>query len=302
MEELYQVVEKVCEFLYVSALKNISNDVGMALKKAHESETSKIGKMILGTILRNVEIAKENDMIVCQDTGTPVYLVETSDEANLNFRKLYDAISNGVSNATHKYDLRTNILNPLTRELRGDNVGRGVPIVHLECNGEISSLMRLTCVPKGSGSENQSFLKMLLPAEGIYGVQKFVLESVLEGAAKACAPVIVGVGIGGTSDECAWLAKKAATMRRIDIPNPDKLLGKLEDELLNAINEMGIGPMGLGGKLTALAVNVEVADTHISQLPVAVNLQCWKGQRAQALISEGLQVEYIIRGDQWNMY
>jgi len=294
MGELYQVVEEVCESLYVSALKSIPNDIEVALRKAHEGETSEIGRMTLGTILRNIEVAKENDMIVCQDTGTPVYLVETSDEANLNFRKLYNAISNGVSNATHKYDLRPNMLNPLTRELRGDNVGRGVPIVHLGYNGDIDSLIRLTCVPKGSGSENQSFLKMLLPAEGIYGVQKFVLESVLEGAAKACAPVIVGVGIGGTSDECAWLAKKAATMHRIDTPNPDELLGKLEDELLNAINETGIGPMGLGGRFSALAVNVETADTHISQLPVAVNLQCWKGQRAQALISEDLQVEYII--------
>lgn len=294
MEKLYQIVEEVSEFLYVSALKNIPDDVQLALNKARENEKSEIGKMIMETILRNIEVAKENDTIVCQDTGTPVYLVEASDEANINFKKLYGAISNGVSNATHKYDIRPNMLNPLTRELKGDNVGKGVPVVHLECSGDMGSLIRLTCVPKGSGSENQSFIKMLSPAEGIHGVQKFVLESILEGAAKACAPVIVGVGIGGTFDECAWLAKKAATMRRIDVPNSDKLLGKLEDELLNAINEMGIGPMGLGGKVSALAVNIETADTHISQLPVAVNLQCWKGQRAEASISEDLKVKYTL--------
>jgi len=292
MKNLYQTVEKVSESLYVSALKNIPDDVQMALEEAHENEESETGKMILGTILRNIEVAKENDIIVCQDTGTPVYLVETGDGVSIDFKKLCDAISVGASNATHKYKLRPNMLDPFTRELRGDNVGKGVPIIHLECDGDIDSLMRLTCVPKGSGSENQSFLKMLSPAEGVNGVKKFVLEAIIEGAAMACPPGIVGVGIGGTFDECAWLAKKAATMCRIDTPNPDERLRKLEEEFHSAVNETGIGPMGLGGRYTALAVNIKVADTHISQLPVAVNLQCWRGQRAQALISEDLRVEY----------
>jgi fumarate hydratase subunit alpha/L(+)-tartrate dehydratase alpha subunit len=134
---------------------------------------------------------------------------------------------------------------------------------------------------------------MLSPAEGLRGVVNFVLECIVAGAGKSCAPVIVGVGIGGTFDECAWLAKKAATIRKLNAQNPDKRLKILEEKLLAAVNDTGIGPMGLGGKFTALAVNVEVADTHISQLPVAVNLQCWKGQRAEAVISEDLEVSYV---------
>jgi fumarate hydratase subunit alpha/L(+)-tartrate dehydratase alpha subunit len=135
---------------------------------------------------------------------------------------------------------------------------------------------------------------MLSPAEGIEGVVNFILESVISGAGKSCPPVIVGVGIGGTFDECAWLAKKAATIRKLGAPNPDNRLRIMEEKLLDAINGIGIGPMGLGGKTTAIAVNIEIADTHISQLPVAVNLQCWKGQRAEAVISSSLEVDYIV--------
>jgi fumarate hydratase subunit alpha/L(+)-tartrate dehydratase alpha subunit len=135
---------------------------------------------------------------------------------------------------------------------------------------------------------------MLPPADGIKGIVNFVIESVIAGVNKACPPAIVGVGIGGTFDECAWLAKKAATVRRIDSPNPNPKIRAMEEKLLKAINETGIGPMGLGGKTTALAVNIEVADTHISQLPVAINTQCWKGQRAEALINDRLEVEYHI--------
>ncbi len=294
MEKLYRLIEEVCEKLYVSALKEVPGDIQTALKKAHEGEESETGRMVLETILRNIQVAKENDVIVCQDTGTPVYLVEVSPDATLNLRRVYGAIYRGTSRATRNYNLRPNLLDPLTRELRGDNVGKGVPVVHFEYQDNLDSLIKITCVPKGSGSENQSFLRMLTPADGVAGVKKFILECILEGASKACPPVIVGVGIGGTFDECAWLAKKAATMRRIDVPNPDERLQKLELDLLNAINRTGIGPMGLGGKYTALAVNVEVADTHISQLPVAVNIQCWKGQRAQASILDTFEIEYTV--------
>ncbi len=293
MEKLYRLIEDACKKLYVKALKEVPRDVQRALERAYEDEESEIGRMVLGTILKNIEVAKENDMIVCQDTGTPVYLVELSGEVSLNLKKVYEAVYRGTSKATREFDLRPNMLHPLTRELRGDNVGRRVPDVHFEFQDDAEWLVRITCVPKGSGSENQSFLRMLTPAEGVSGVKRFILESIVEGASKACPPVIVGVGIGGTFDECAWLAKKAATMRRIDIPNPDESLQRFEDELLNAINKTGIGPMGLGGKCTALAVNVEIADTHISQLPVGINLQCWKGQRSCACISEEFEVEYL---------
>lgn len=293
MEKLYEVVEKASEQLYVDALKNVPQDVQNALKKSLEKEETKTGKMVLETFLKNIDVAKEHDIIVCQDTGTPVYSVETSSDVSLNTGRICRALYKGTSNATSKYDLRPNMLDPITRELRGDNVGKGVPVTHFECDDQLESLMKITCVPKGSGSENQSFLRMLPPADGMEGVAMFILDSVTDGVSKSCPPVIVGVGIGGTFDESAWMAKKAATMRKIDDPNPDKKLQKLEDKLLNAINQTGIGPMGLGGKITALSVNVETADTHISQLPVAINLQCWKGQRAEAYISEDLEVEYV---------
>jgi len=293
MEKIYRLIEDVCKNLYVKALKEVPADVQRALERAYEDEESEIGRMILETILKNIEVAKEKDIIVCQDTGTPVYLVELNGEESFNLKRVYEAIYRGTSKATKEFDLRPNMLDPLTRELRGDNVGKGIPVVHFEIQDDAEWLLRITCVPKGSGSENQSFLRMLTPAEGVSGVRKFILESIVDGASKACPPVIVGVGIGGTFDECAWLAKKAATMRRIDTSNPDEKLQKFENELLNAINKTGIGPMGLGGKYTALAVNVEIADTHISQLPVAVNLQCWKGQRSCACISEEFEVYYL---------
>jgi len=291
---VYDLIQKVSGELYIKALKNVPSDVLAAIKSAYENEGSENGKMVLRTILENIDVARQHDMLVCQDTGTPVYCVMVGEDVDLNFGKLYKAISKGVSEVTKKYNLRPNMVDPLTRVSRGDNVGNRVPIVHVEYDERLISSIRIVCVPKGSGSENQSFLRMLSPAEGLRGVVSFIIESVITGINKACPPVIVGVGIGGTFDECAWLAKKAATMRRIDVHHPDPKIRVLEEKLLKFINETGIGPMGLGGRITALAVNVEVADTHISQLPVAVNTQCWKGQRAEAIISDGFEVRYIL--------
>ncbi len=294
MTGVYDLIKKVSGELYVRALKSVPTDVLTALKDAYVREDSDTGKMVLETILKNVDVAEQHDMLVCQDTGTPVYCVVVGEDVSLNFGELYRAVSRGVSEATRSYNLRPNMVDPLSRESRGDNVGNRIPVVHVEYDERLGSSIKIVCVPKGSGSENQSFLRMLPPAEGLRGVVSFVIESVIAGANKACPPVIVGVGIGGTFDECAWLAKKAATIRRIDTHHPDPKIRALEERLLKAINETGIGPMGLGGRTTALAVNVEVADTHISQLPVAVNTQCWKGQRAEAVISNNLEVEYIM--------
>ena len=292
MTELYSLLQKVCGELYVKALKNVPSDVKSALKRAYQEENNETGKMILGTILKNVEVAKQHDMLVCQDTGTPVFYIAVGEDVNVNYARLCDAVRRGVSKVTRKHYLRPNMVDPITRKSRGDNVGVRIPVIHLDYEQNLGSSIRVVCVPKGSGSENQSFLKMLSPAEGLKGIANFVIESVIAGVNKACPPAIIGVGIGGTFDECAWLAKKAATVRRLDSPNPNPKLRAMEEKLLKAVNETGIGPMGLGGKTTALAVNIEVADTHLSQLPVAINTQCWKGQRAEALINEKLEVEY----------
>lgn len=290
--ELYSVIEEVCEQLYYMALTHVPSDVKEALQRAYAEEENEIGKSVLETILKNIEVAEKNNMLVCQDTGTPVFYVQVGENVDVNYKRLYESIKRGVSSSTLKYSLRPNMLEPLTRRQKGDNVGKCIPVVHLDYLDDLKDSIKIVCVPKGSGSENQSFLRMLSPSEGVRGVINFVLESVVAGAGKACAPVIVGVGVGGTFEECAWLAKKAATIRKLNEPNPDAKLRALEEKLLEAVNELGIGPMGLGGRFTALAVNIETADTHISQLPVAVNLQCWKGQRSEAVILETFKVEY----------
>ena len=177
-------------------------------------------------------------------------------------------------------------MHPLTRRHTGTNTGRGIPVIKLEF-APGTRLASMMMAPKGSGSENMSFLKMLMPAEGAKGVKRFVLQCIFESGAKPCPPMIVGVGLGGTSDVAMQLAKEASTFRKIGSANADPDAAALERELLDKINQTGIGPQGLGGATTALAVHVEWAHTHISQNPVAVNIQCWRGERAEASISDG---------------
>jgi fumarate hydratase subunit alpha/L(+)-tartrate dehydratase alpha subunit len=180
-------------------------------------------------------------------------------------------------------------VHPLTRKHTGNNTGQGIPVVHFDFVAD-SDEIELAMAPKGSGSENMSFLRMLVPAEGIRGIHKFVLQCIFESGAKPCPPVIVGVGLGGTSDVASALAKKASCFRKIGTVSDDPEIAQLERELLDEINRTGVGPQGLGGATTALAVHIEWAHTHISQNPVAVNLQCWRGERAEAVITAAGEV------------
>jgi len=180
--------------------------------------------------------------------------------------------------------LRSNTVHPLTRKHTGTNTGAGIPVIHLDFIPH-SSEIELQFAPKGSGSENMSFLCMLNPSDGIKGIHKFVLQCVFESGARPCPPVIVGIGLGGTSDVASSMAKHASSFRKIGSANPDPDVASLERELLDEINQTGIGPQGLGGATTALAVHIEWAHTHISQNPVAVNMQCWRGERAEAIIT-----------------
>ena len=182
-------------------------------------------------------------------------------------------------------------MHPFTRKNTQTNTGQGLPIIKFEFVPD-SDKLEMWMAPKGSGSENMSFLKMLKPADGLKAVKKFVLECVFESGANPCPPVIVGIGIGGTSDVATALAKEASCFRKVGTSNPDSQAADLETELLDLINQTGIGPQGLGGVSTAMAVNVEWAHTHISQLPVAVNMQCWRGERAQAIIDIEGNVTY----------
>jgi len=203
---------------------------------------------------------------------------------------LEPAIRRGVERATREHPLRSSVCHALTRKNPQTNTGEGIPVVDLGFLLEGDHL-EIRMMPKGSGSENMSFLKMLTPAAGLNGVKRFILACVVEAGGNPCPPTVVGVGLGGTADLCMRLAKEA-TFRPIGTPHPDPEVAALERELLAAINQTGIGPMGLGGDTTALAVQVEIAHTHITQNPVAVNIQCWRGERASARILADGRVEY----------
>jgi len=278
----YGAVEETARELYIRALKDVPPDVRAALAAAYEREQGRVARQLLGIILRNVEIADERRTLVCQDTGTPIYYVRLGTGVHLDGARVADAIRRGTERATREYPLRSSVCHPVTRENPQTNTGYRIPVMHWEFVPG-ATWVEILCIPKGSGSESMSFLRMLPPADGLAGVRRFVLESVVEAGAAPCPPCIVGVGVGGVADQCVALAKRAS-IRPIGTHNPDPALGALEDELLGRVNELGIGPQGLGGDTTALAVHVEHAYTHITHNPVAVNMQCWRGLRAAARV------------------
>ncbi len=283
------IIHTVSE-LYVKALKQLPPDVEQALRAAADRETRPRAKDILRTILRNLEVARETDNLICQDTGTPVVFARLGEAFRVSPPRIVEAIRRGCEHATRTHDLRPNPVHPLRRTPAGPNVANGVPVVHFEFV-EDDDRLDLLLVPKGSGSENQSFFKMLAPADGAAGVERFVLESVVAAGAMPCPPIVVGVGVGGTFDTCPQLAKRAIA-RPIGSRSADDQAAAFEASLLEKINRLGIGPMGLGGDTTALAVHVELNDTHISQLPVAVNIQCWAARRARAVVDAKGEVRW----------
>ena len=288
--DLDAAVEGAAAHLYVWALKDIPQDLRDALAAARDRETSTTGRRVLETIHRNVEIADDERNLVCQDTGIPVYYCRVGEGFPLHPARIYEALKIGTERATVEHPLRSNTVHTLTRENTGANVGFRVPIVHWDFVPDWDGL-DVKCVPKGSGSENMSFLKMCVPADGVTGIKKFVLESIVGAGGKPCPPWIVGVGIGGTADYAMYLAKEAIT-RPVGTRNPDPLVAQLEEELYELLNETGVGPMGLGGDVTVLSVHVEHADTHMTLNPVAVNYQCWAARRASAHVSSDGAVTY----------
>ena len=251
----------------------LPEDVVKAIKNAYEREENEIARKNLETILKNVEAAKKLGVPMCQDTGIPVFFVEIGRELKLEF-DLYEAIREGVRRATSEIPLRPNAVHPITRENSGDNTGMHVPQVNLEIvEGDE---LRIVVMPKGAGSENVSTLKMMLPTE-VGRIKDFVVDTVLKAGGKPCPPIFVGLGIGGTFDGAAKLAKKALLRNVLE-------MNEFELELLEAVNELGIGPMGLGGKTTALAVLVEMGHCHTASLPVAINIQCWANRKAEVVL------------------
>jgi fumarate hydratase subunit alpha len=273
-----KMVEKEVSHLYREAAIKLPPDVKKALKDAYQKEKDQVARLNLKAILDNIQTAEENEIPLCQDTGLPIIFVKMG---KVKVENLYEGIRKGVEKATKEIPLRPNVVDPLTRQNSGTNTGRFIPQIDLELVD--SNSLELNIFPKGFGSENNNTLKMALPGEGEGGIKQFVLDTVLAAGGKPCPPILVGLGLGGSSDMALKLAKKAL-LREVGKNHPEKRIAKLEKEMLQMINDTGIGPMGLGGRTTALDVKMEYADTHTAGLPIGVCIQCWAARRARGVL------------------
>ncbi len=294
------ITKKLIKDVTINILKRaettLPEDVKQALSRAYEQETNEIARVQLKAMLDNVKLAEELQRPLCQDTGLPLFFVTLgSGNVNVNLNDIESGIREGVREATEIIPLRPNVVNPITREGGETNTGDGIPHINYKIADFNVNGLELLVFPKGGGSENVGAFAMLTPKpeeETVEEIKKFVLDAVLNAAGKPCPPTIIGVGIGGSADMAMGLAK-TALLRPIGVRNEDGRVARIENELLEAVNSTGIGPMGLGGKTTALDVHIETADTHITSLPVAINFQCWVARKASARIYSSGKVEYL---------
>ncbi|MGA8572845.1 MAG: fumarate hydratase [Desulfobaccales bacterium] len=262
----------------ITANYEASPDLLRALARGAEAEESESGREIFRQLLENASIAREERVPMCQDCGLAVIFVELGQDVRLVGGSFEAAIQEGVRQGYGEGYLRKSLCDPLTRANTGDNTPA---VIHTEIVP--GDRLKLTVVPKGGGSENMSRLYMLKPAEGWPGIKEKVVGTVAEAGPNPCPPIIVGVGIGGTFERAAFLSKKSL-LRELGQPNPDPQLAGLEEELLLAVNDLGIGPQGLGGRITALAVHLLMQQCHIASLPVAVNLQCHASRHREVIL------------------
>ena len=262
VEEIRDNVAQIC----IDAAYSLSDDVLTAFDRAIETETAPGAREIIELLKENARIAKEDHIPICQDTGVAIFFVEIGQDLRIKNGFIVDAINEGVRKGYKEGYLRKSVVDPLTRKNTGDNTPA---IIYTELVP--GDKLRISFMPKGAGSENMSVIRMLRPTEGMEGIRNFVLECVQKAGANPCPPVVIGVGIGGDFEKAALLAKKAL-LRPVGSPNAKLELASLEETLLKAVNKTGIGPEGLGGKVTAMAVHVESFPCHISSLPVAVNI------------------------------
>lgn len=271
-------IEDAVYNLAKEACLNLIPSCKAALERAEKAESGEGAKFALSAILDNAEVAAKENMAVCQDTGYAVILAEIGQDVHIEGKLFSAAVDDGVRRAYEDFYFRKSICDPLTRVNTGDNTPAAVH-TEIVAGDKIS----LTFLPKGFGSENMSRIYMLTPAKGVNGVIDAIVETVALAGSKPCPPVYVGVGIGGTFDTSAFLAKKALT-REVGSKNPRKDVAEIERAALEKINALGIGPQGFGGKVTAIGVSCEIAPTHIAGLPVAVNIQCHCVRCAKAVI------------------
>ena len=265
ISEIISTVRDLC----IESNYYLSNDVKEALCKAKENETWPLAENVLDQIILNSDIAKKEDMPICQDTGMACVFVEVGQEVHIVGGLLQDAINEGVRKGYDEGFLRKSVVkDPINRVNTKDNTPA---IIYYDIVP--GDKIKVTVAPKGFGSENMSRIKMLKPSDGLQGVKDFIIETVKLAGPNPCPPIVIGVGIGGTFDKAAYLAKKAL-IRPLNKRNNEKFYSDLEEELLETINKLGIGPQGFGGKTTALGLNIETYPTHIAGLPVAVNINC----------------------------
>ncbi|MBW2138862.1 MAG: fumarate hydratase [Deltaproteobacteria bacterium] len=272
--EITSAVKRLC----IEANTLLGDDVVEAFQRALEMEESPVGKDIFRQLLENARIAREEGLPLCQDTGLAVVFVEMGQDVHVVGGDLNEAINEGVRQGYREGYLRASSVDPLSRENFGDNTPA---IIHVEITP--GDRLKLLVGPKGFGSENMSRATLFAPAVGVEGVKKFVKERVEASGPNPCPPVVVGVGIGGTMEKAAIIAKRAL-FRRLGEPHPEPRIAQLEKEILEEVNELGIGPQGLGGRVTALAVHIETYPTHIASIPVAVNIQCNCARHKEAVL------------------
>lgn len=275
VSHIIDTVERLC----MQANYELNSDILHALEEGINREGSDTGRRVLSELVENARIAARELIAICQDTGMAVVFIELGQDVHIKGGSLRDAVNEGVRRGYEKGFLRKSVVSdPFERVNTEDNTPA---VIHYDIvEGD---RIRVTVAPKGFGSENMSGLRMLKPSDGIEGVKAFILETVDKAGPNPCPPVVVGVGIGGTMEKAALLSKKAL-LRPVDRRNEDERISRLEEEMKELINGLGIGPAGLGGRLTALAVNMEVFPTHIAGLPVAVNISCHVTRHAEAVI------------------
>lgn len=272
------LITETVKKLFIEANIILEEDLLTAIKISCGSEKSDLGRDVLQKMLENAETARKNQLPLCQDTGLAIIFIEMGQDVHITKGLFNDAVQEGVRQAYQDGYLRKSVCNPLTRQNTGDNTPA---LVYVEIVA--GDRIKITAMPKGGGSENMSSVTMLVPASGIDGIKKLVLEKVQTAGANPCPPLIVGVGIGGSIEMASIMAKKSL-LRKIGLHNDEDTIADMERELLSAINDLGIGPQGYGGNTTALAVHVEMMPCHIASLPVAVNIQCHVARHKEALI------------------
>lgn len=274
-----KIIETVKK-LFLDAVTILPEDVCAAFEASLKAEESVMGKSVIEQLLKNKDIARQEGLALCQDTGFSVIFVEWGNKVFFEGGDIFDAVNEGVRRAYNEGFFRKSIVNDPVFDRK--NTGDNTPcVLHFEMvEGEN---VKIVAAPKGGGSENMSAVRMFRPADGLDGIKAFVLETVEKAGGNPCPPVIVGIGIGGTFEKCAMLSKKAL-LRELGTRNSDLRYAELERELLKEINKSGIGPMGLGGRVTAIEVNIEYYPCHIASLPVAINIQCNSARHKEIIL------------------